>query len=161
MAQFEGGFNPNEHESKSFDILPAGDYEVVATSSSLEHTKDGSGTYFKFEFQVLNGPCQNRKVWHNFTWKNSNEKAVAIGKGQLADLCKAVGVLSPKDTSELHNKPLRIKVAVRKDEVYGDSNDVKGFKARHTGMPMQPQSSVAPLPPPQSKPGEEPAPWGE
>jgi hypothetical protein len=90
--------------------------------------------------QVLNGEYQNRKVWDRLNLINPNAKTVEIAKGTLSAICRAVGVLTPQDSSDLHGKPLRIKVTVRKSDEYGEQNEVKAYKPRLAGpAPMMTQ----------------------
>mgnify|MGYP000411414076 CR=1 FL=1 len=66
--------------------------------------------------------------------KNANDKAVDIARKDLAAICRAVGVMSPKSSEELHDKPLMIKVKVRPASgEYDASNDVGGYKADEHG----------------------------
>lgn len=146
------GFNANDVEpSTGFDCLPAGEYDVVITDSDMKTTKDGSGQYLKLEFAVLSGPFQNRRLFTNLNLMNKNATAVQIAKGNLSAICRAVGVLTPGDSSELHGKPLTVKVTVRKDAEHGDQNDIKAFKPRGSSPPVN-ASAV-------SVPAGEPAPW--
>jgi hypothetical protein len=61
-------------------------------------------------------------------WNNS-QKAVEIAQGTLSAICRAVNVLNPQDTSDLHNRPLVAKVGIEVDPTYGKKNRVNGFKA--------------------------------
>jgi hypothetical protein len=129
------GFNANEVEPNAgFDPLPAGEYDAAIVKADLVTTKAGDGRYIKLELQILNGQYQNRLVWDNLNIWNPNAEAVTIAKGTLSAICRAINVPSPNDTSELCDKPLRIKLAVKKDPVYGDGNVVKAYKPR-TAMP--------------------------
>ena len=114
------GFDANTVQPTSFDVLPAGEYDAVIVASSMEPTSNGQGKYLKLELQVLNGPYQNRKLFDNLNLENANAKAVEIARGTLSAVCRAVGVLTPKDSSELHDKPMRVKVKVTKSEEYGE-----------------------------------------
>lgn len=127
------GFDASQVDPNKFAPIPAGDYEAVIVASEMKPTKDGSGKYLKLELQVLSGTYQNRKLFTNLNLVNKNEQAVQIAKGTLSSLCRAVGVLTPKDSSELHNKPFIATVKVRKSDEYDDQNEVKGFKPRHAG----------------------------
>jgi len=134
------GFDANQHEpTVAFDCIPAGDYDVIITSSAMEPTKDGKGKFLKLELQVLNGPFQNRKLFDRLNLVNANETAMKIARGMLSAICRAVGVLTPKDSSELHNKPLTAKVAVKRaDAKYDEANEIKGYKPRgSTTAPTQ------------------------
>jgi hypothetical protein len=99
----------------------------------VEPTKAGDGKFLKLELQVLNGPFQNRKVFDRLNIWNKNPQAVTIAQGTLSAICRAVGVLTPQDSSDLHNKPLRCKVVVRIDKEYGETNDVKRYMPRTAG----------------------------
>ena len=143
------GFDANTVEPASFDVLPAGEYTVAIMGSSMKPTKNGDGRYLELEMQVLNGEFQNRKLFDRLNLMNPNQKAVDIAKGQLSAICRAVGILTPNDSSDLHNKPLVVKVKVRKDEEHGEQNEVKAYKPRLAG-PAAPQGGIpgaAPLAP--------------
>ena len=44
-------------------------------------------------------------------------------------ICHAAGVLQLQDSAQLHNKPMRIRVTIKKSEGYEPSNEVKGYEA--------------------------------
>lgn len=136
-----GGFDANQVERNKFDVLPAGEYDIVIVSSEVKTTNAGDGRYLKLELQVLNGPCQNRKLFDNLNLWNPNDQTQQIARGTLSSICRAVGVLTPKDSSELHNKPLRCKVIVTKSPEYGEQNRVKGYKPRMTAPVVTPAGS--------------------
>lgn len=130
------GFNaadvaPND----GFDVLPAGEYDVAIVASSVETTKKGDGRFLKLELQVLNGPYQNRRCFDRLNLWNPNAQAVQIAQGTLSSICRSVGVLTPRDSSDLHNKPLRVKLVVKKSDEYGESNEVKRYSSRNAGGP--------------------------
>ena len=129
-----GGFDARTVEPNAgFDLIPAGEYEACIVASQMKPTKDGNGQFLELELQILNGQFQNRKLWDRLNLANPSAKAVEIARGTLSAICRALGVLTPKDSSELHNKPLRVKVTVRKSEEYGDANEVKAYKPRNGG----------------------------
>lgn len=127
------GFDANQHEPTAFDALPAGDYDVVIIASEMKPTKSGTGSYLQLTLQVLGGQYQNRKLFDRLNLDNPNATAVTIAKGTLSAICRAVGVLTPKDSAELHNKPLKATVRVTKDGEGNPSNEIKGYKSRHVG----------------------------
>ncbi|MBS0207536.1 MAG: DUF669 domain-containing protein [Planctomycetes bacterium] len=137
MGNFDdvGGFDANQHEpNQSFDVMPAGVYDAIICGSEMKATNDGRGKYLKLELQILNGTFQNRKLFDNLNLLNAGAKKVEterIAKGTLSSICRAVNVLTPRDSSELHNKPLRIKVVVTKDDPqYGKQNRIKSYMPR-------------------------------
>lgn len=131
---------PNE----GFDVIPAGEYDVVIVGSKVEPTKNKDGKLVNLEMQILTGEYQNRKLFDRLNLWNKSEKAVQIARGTLSAICRAVNVLTPKDTSELHNKPLKVKVVVKDDPQYGPKNEVKAYKPRNAApQPAQPASQPA------------------
>jgi len=134
MSNLAGlGFDASQVEPDvGFEAIPAGDYDAVIVSSEVKASSTG-GQYLKLELQILNGPYQNRKVFTNLNLWNSSEDAVKIARANLSAICRAVNVLTPQDSSQLHNKPLRIKVVVKQDPQYGPRNEIKGFKPRQAG----------------------------
>lgn len=142
MADISGlGFDAQQVEPNGFDLLPAGEYDAVIVDSKVVPTKAGDGKILKLQLQVLNGQYQNRTLFDQLNLWNPSQKAEQIAKGTLSALCRAVNVLTPKDTSELHNKPVRISVGVQKSEEYGDQNKIKAYKPRQSGP-----SAIAPTP---------------
>ena len=67
-----------------------------------------------------------------------------IARSELAELCKAVGVLSPKDSADLHNKPVVVRVALKKDRDGNPRNEIKGYKpaAAPSPQPAAPQKAT-------------------
>ena len=124
-------FNAEEIEpSSSFDPIPAGWYKAIISNSEMKPTRDGYGEYLSLTLQIIEGQYENRLVFARLNLKNANDKAVDIARKDLAAICRAVGVMSPKSSEELHDKPLMIKVKVRPASgEYDASNDVGGYKA--------------------------------
>ena len=153
------GFNAaNVEPQQAFTPIPAGDYQVIITESELKTTKAGTGQYLKLKLQVLNGQHQNRVLFDNVNIKNPNETCQQIGQGTLSSICRAVNVLTPKDSAELHNKPLTAVVKVGTDQNNNPNNEVKGYKARHTSAPAGP-SMVEQAFETQAPSGEKPNPF--
>ncbi len=121
------GFNAMEVESASFEVLPPGVYTAIIISSGMEVTKAGTGKFLKLELQIEDGEFHNRRVFDRLNLVNPNPIATQIARAELSSICRAVGVLTPQDSSELHGKPLRIKVSVRITEEYGEQNEVKAY----------------------------------
>jgi hypothetical protein len=126
-----------------FDVVPAGEYDVIIVTSKVESTKKGDGRLLNLELQILTGQFQNRKLFDRLNLWNPSDKATQIARGTLSAICRAVNVLTPKDTSELHGKPLRIKVTVSDSPEFGKRNEVKGYKPRD-GAPVQPAAAAQP-----------------
>ena len=123
---------------------------MVATDSEMKDTKKGDGKYLQFEFVVMQGEHEGRKLWDRFNLVNPSIKAVSIGQRQLAKLCRAVGVLRPKESAELHGKPVMAKVDVRKREDSDSfSNDIRGYSAPATNgtKPVMTVNKASTIPP--------------
>lgn len=151
MANLEG-FDATEQDSmRSFEALPKGDYIAMATESEMKPTKAGNGNYLQITFKVVDGPHKDRQIWARLNLDNPNKTAVEIAQRELGDICKAVGVLRPKDSSELHGIPLRLKVGVEKRKDTGEfSNKITGYEpanAASSNAPAQAQASAASKPP--------------
>jgi len=134
-------FNANEVEPTApFEPIPAGKYLAIITASEMKTTKRGDGSYLQLEFTVLDGDCKGRKVWDRLCINHPNDLAQKIARGNLSAICRAVGVMQPGDSVELHNLPLVVTVKCKKREDTGElTNEVKGYepKASAAGQPQQ------------------------
>lgn len=142
MAQINFDTNTVEKRENSYELLPAGWYTAQVTESAINPLKSGNGQALKLTFDVLSDTGRGRKVWASLNIQHTNPKAETIAQQQLRELCEAVGIVRMTDTVELHNKPLQIRVKIRKSEdpQYEDNNEVSGFKAagQGTGAGMSP-----------------------
>jgi hypothetical protein len=146
MADMKG-FNANEVEPADFDALPAGKYLAMITDSEMKQTSAGTGRYLQLTFQVLEGACRNRRVWARLNLENQNAQAVQIARGELSAICRAVGVMTPKDSCELHNLPLIISVKCSKRKDTGEMENRIASYARKEAA-AQPQAAGASGAPP-------------
>ena len=146
MTEFNwSDFDAASVETPSRDPVPAGEYMAVITDSAMKPNKAGTGEYLALTFQVAEGEHEGRFVWANLNVVHTNEKAVQIARSELASLCKAVGVLQPKDSAELHGRPVLIRVAVEKDRDGNPRNVVKAFKPTGAQPPKaEPAKAAAP-----------------
>ena len=118
----------------SYTPIPAGTYTVSIDDSEIKSTQKG-GQMAVFRLRVVEGQHSGRTIFARINVRNPSQQAEQIGQAQLSALCHAAGVLQLSDTAQLHNKVVRARVKIRKDESgqYGDSNEVNGFEA--TGGP--------------------------
>jgi hypothetical protein len=142
------GFDANRVEpSADSDPLPAGKYLAVITESEMKPTKAGTGQYLQLTFEILDGQFKGRKVWARLNLANSNETTVKIAQAELSAICRAVGVLAPNDSVELHNLPLVITVKCKKRDDTGDvTNEVKGYAKKEAPQPSVPTPGTMPAP---------------
>ena len=144
MADLRGFDAQTVEPNDSFDPIPNGDYLCIITASEMKPTKAGDGAYLELELQVIEGPYQGRKLWDRLNLNNANDTTVKIAKGTLSAICRAVGVLQPKDSCELHDIPLLVKVACKKrDDTDELTNVIKSYKKRDA-VAAVPASSPAP-----------------
>lgn len=147
MADLRGFDARNVEPATDFEPIPAGKYLAMITESEMKATKSGTGGYLQLTFQILDGACKNRFVWARLNLNNPNATAVKIAHGELSALCRAIGVLAPNDSVELHNLPLVITVKCKKRADTGEiQNEIKGFvkKDAATGQPQQAPSATPP-----------------
>lgn len=138
--------------SQSYDLLPVGWYTAIITEAELKPTKAGTGEFIKVRYDVTGPSCQGRCVFGNFNIKNPNPKAEEIGRQQLGDLMRALGLSAVHDTDQLINGHLSIKVDIRPASgEYGAQNEVKGWKSNTASLPPQPGKPEAPAGAPATK----------
>jgi len=128
MADLNGFNAHNVEPNADFDPIPAGKYLAVITASEMKPTKNNNGHFLELAFQVIEGPYKNRLLWSRLNLDNPSEQAVQIARGELSALCRAIGVMQPKDSVELHNLPLMVTVKCKNREDTGDVvNEIKGY----------------------------------
>lgn len=135
MASILDGFNATDHEvsTASYGPIPAGTYEAVIVDTETKSTKAGTGRYLELTFEVTGPEHFGRRIWERLNLENPNEKAVEIAHRTLAQICHALGVLTPKQPEELENKPLKIVVGIEEGSgQYGPTNRIKAFDAMGT-----------------------------
>jgi len=139
-------FNANEVEpSKAFDPIPAGKYIAVITDSEMKETRAGTGRYLQLEFEITDGEYAGRKLWSRLNIENQNAEAVRMARADLSAICRAVNVLTPSDSIDLHNLPLVIKVHCRKDKNTGEiTNDIRGYESKANYKPEPKQAPATP-----------------
>ena len=130
MAQFQFDTGSVEKRESNYELLPAGWYTAQATESEIVPLKSGNGSALKLTFEVLAEAYRGRKLWVRLNVRHANPQAEHIAQQQLRELCDSIGLARFNETSELHYKPVQVKVKIRKDDTgqYEDQNEVSGFK---------------------------------
>lgn len=146
MADLKGFDARNVEPTADFDPLPAGKYVAAITESEMKPTKNGSGHYLQLTFTVLEGEYKNRVLWARLNLNNPNATTVKIARSELSAICRATGVMAPKDSVELHNLPLAITVKLKKRDDTGEmTNEIKGYAKREAnGQALQAPNSTPP-----------------
>jgi len=144
MTNLNGFDASNVEPSTDFEAIPAGKYLAIITETEMKPTKSGAGEYLQLAFQIIEGEYKNRNLWARLNLENPNPTAVQIAKGELSAICRAVGVMAPKDSVELHNLPLLITVKLKKRDDTGDIvNEIKGYAKKETATPAGAQPDQA------------------
>ena len=146
MAFLGQTFDANElpqGNGGNYDPLPPGWYTATINKADLQPTKDGSGQYIKVRYDITGPSHQGRVVFGNLNIKSASAKAEEIGRQQLGELMRSIGLAKVTDTDQLIGGSLQIKLEIRTQEGYEPSNDVKGFKATSGSVPT-PATASAP-----------------
>lgn len=133
------------------DPVPAGKYVAVITATQMKPTKNGAGQYLECEYQIVEGELKGRKLWSRHNLQHANQQTVQIARGELSAICRAIGIMQPKDSAELHNHPLTVSVKVKKREDTGEpTNEISGWakKDAAAGVPQQAGAAGGPATPP-------------
>lgn len=138
-----------ETTSGDYAPLPEGWYSARIVNAEVRDTKSGTGKYIAVRYDITGPTNAGRVVWGNLNTKNQNPKAEEIGRQQMGDLMRAVGLAKLSDTDQLIGCEVKIKLAIRKSDQYGDGNEVKGWNAASETpkLSQMPATSPKPVPP--------------
>ena len=133
--------------NSNYELLPDGWYSATINKAELANTKDGNGQYIKMRYDITGPTHQGRVVFGNLNIRNASAKAEGIGRQQLGDIMRAIGLSKVTDTDQLVGGVLQIKVATRAaNGQYEAQNEVKGFRSLG-GVASPLQASTAPATP--------------
>jgi hypothetical protein len=145
--------------TNNFEPLPAGWYTASIAGAEIKNTKAGTGQFIAVKYTITGPSFQGRVVFGNLNIKNPNVKAEEIGRQQLGEIMRAIGLAKVTDTDQLIGGNISIKLEVKRSEEYGDSNEIKQFKAMSGAggaMPVPSAAGVAAAAPTRAAP-----PWGK
>jgi hypothetical protein len=150
-------FDFSSVEPSSFGLIPNGKYVAMITSVEKRETKAGTGHYLAMRFDIIDGKYKGRVVFNNLNLWNPNPQAVKMSQRDMAGICRAVGVMTPKDASELANKAIGIQLGARNNDYKGEQeNYIKGYMPA-SEVPVEPSQGAAA--PQQQQGGGQQAPW--
>lgn len=175
MAQLNMDLGQVEEQTTP-EPLPAGDYLAQIVESEIKESQAGTA-YVRFVWEIMEQKFAGRMAFDNVSIGNPAGKRydpgkspAEIGQRKLKTIAVCGNHPNPnflRDTEELHNLPMIIKIKVRHDPQYGAQNDVKGYRpARAVQQPSAPSapaqqsapqtqavppSGGAPTPPPQQQ----------
>lgn len=141
MGNLNGGFNSSEHKS---NLFPEGRFRFLISESNLVDAKKENvviGKDWEFKLICISEPHMNRQMTRRYAYSRDNMTAnikqqVDIGKAQVADICRAVNVLSPNDTSDLKDKQFEADVKIK-----GDFNNLAKIKPCGSAPQQQPATA--------------------
>ena len=136
----------NTQADTGAEPVPAGWYVAMIDESSLVPTKsDPNNKMLKLRFNIVEGQFAGRKIFEQFNIIHSNVMTQEIAQKQLKAVCVAAGhhgMLA--DSGELHGKPMRVKVKVRKaTDEYEASNAISSFLNMSAPLPAGATTAVA------------------
>jgi hypothetical protein len=141
---------------RSYDPVPPGWYAARIHSAEVKATKAGNGQYIKVRYDIVGPAHQGRVIFGNLNIRNPNAKAEQIGRQQLGELMRAIGLAEIQDTDQLIGGTCEIKLDVQAaDGEYAARNEVRGWKHGGGGTPT-PMKTEAPTP---KAPAAKAPPW--
>lgn len=137
MPAFPQTAEVDPNDVRSFDLIPPGWYAAQMVSSEQKQTRNGAGEYINLEFDLLDPPFVNRKVWHMLNLWHSNADTVRIANQQRLELLTALGKPNAQTTEELYGIPVMLKLGIREDKSgqYEPQNNIRGFKPYGSAPP--------------------------
>ena len=90
------------------DTIPQGRYEARIVRSQF------TGHSLFLDFAIIGGAYDGRVIAKQLPLHSSDGNKKGKARSELSQICLAVGVMAPKDSSELHNIPMVIHVGTDK-----------------------------------------------
>lgn len=144
---------------RSYDLVPEGWYNATITKAELNNTKAGTGQKIDMRYDIVGPTQQGRVVFGTVNVRNQSQKAEEIGRQQLGEIMRAVGLAKIQDTDELVGAPICIRVKIKPAENgYDARNEVGGFKSASGALPQVTSTSA---PEPTAQPGGAKPPWAK
>jgi hypothetical protein len=144
---------------RSYDLVPDGWYNATITKAELNNTKAGTGQKIDMRYDIVGPTHQGRVVFGTVNVRNQSQKAEEIGRQQLGEIMRAVGLAKIQDTDELVGGPICIRVKIRPAENgYDARNEVTGFKSASGALPQVTSTSA---PEPTTSVGGAKPPWAK
>lgn len=132
--------------------IPAGWYDVEVERAEVRDTKAG-GSMLALMLRVIGPSHGNRVLWANYNLAHpTSTMAVEIGHSQLKGLHTACGIPTLTSTDQLIGARCAVRVSVKKDDQWGDKNEVKGARALTGGAPASTAKAGPPARPPAGPP---------
>jgi hypothetical protein len=166
LTQFIGAdFQADASAADSYELLPDGTYTAEIENIEIRSTKSGTGSYMSLKLRIVGDAGNGRVLFDMITLDNPSKAAVEIGRKVINNLTIACGLSTIRDTDELLNQYVDVKVSHRADPGYEARNVIKhyakpgGASQAQTAQPA-PQPAPAFVPPPAAPAASaSPRPW--
>jgi hypothetical protein len=136
-------FNADEVDTSI--TFPAGWYPVIFVESETKKTNKG-GEMLTFEGEILEGKYKGRKYWEQLNLVNASKQAEEISHRTLASICKAVGIIHPRGSEELHMKPIMAKIAIQpENDNFPPKNVAKAYAPISDKSKLMGAPDIAPM----------------
>jgi hypothetical protein len=87
------GFNAEDVQAPSFDLLPPGRYQVACTSAKVAPSKNNPSTVLaNIEETIVEGDHAGRKIWSRYVVAHADGKVMARGRADVVRMMAAYGV---------------------------------------------------------------------
>jgi len=138
-------------EGRSYDLIPDGWYNATITKAEVGQTKSGTGTKIDIRYDITGPTHQGRVIYASVNIRNQSTKAEEIGRQQLGEIMRAVGLARLEDSDQLIGGQVSIKIKIRQptdnDKANGYTeakNEVGGWKSTGGSAPVMPSAPAAP-----------------
>ena len=162
------GVDDLPQSDRNYELIPEGWYNVSITKAELGTTKAGTGQKIDIRYDITGPSQQGRVVFQAVNIRNQSQKAEEIGRQQLGDIMRAIGLAKVNDTDQLIGGHVNIKLAIRDkrtDEktgkTYDASNEVKAYRAINGGAAPAFQAAAPAAAPAASAPAKAAPPWAK
>lgn len=129
LLDFEFNVDSLPVSESSYEPIPAGWYTASIKNAEIRQTKNGTGQYIAVRYDIQGPSHSGRVIFGNINIKNANPKAEEIGRQQLGEVMRAIGLSVVRDTDQLIGGTLQIKVDISHQDGYEPRNEVRGYKA--------------------------------
>jgi hypothetical protein len=121
-----------------------GDYTLEIVESDYVANARGNGMVAKFECRVCGlGAYAGRPFYINLNLEHENQQAQDIAQRDFAALRRAVGVLAPQNTVELHHIDFLVHIGAKPRKDTGDpENFVRAYIMRDDGSRQAARSKI-------------------
>ena len=143
---------------RSYDLIPDGWYSATMSKAELGETKNKTGMKIDIRYDITGPTHEGRVIFGSINIRNQSQRAEEIGRQQLGEIMRAIGLAKLEDTDQLIGGRIMIKLGKSKpQEGYEVRNEVKSWKATEGSAP--PMASSAPAA--SSAPGGAKPPWAK